>query len=151
MTAGHNIIDVNKEKANGIEINFPNGLKFNVSPEECFVSKVYGENPVNSSEAASSFYDYGLIVTDRSKHLAQSGLDPGGCAFSALLADVIMRELNASVYGYSKGNVDQVMNASKLDHLNNIALFYRKNTTGGVSGGPIFVSLHGVHTAIGIQ
>jgi V8-like Glu-specific endopeptidase len=49
------------------------------------------------------------------------------------------------------GTHTQRMNSSSLDTLDNLSLHYDKDTMGGVSGGPVFISKDGPHTAIGIQ
>jgi V8-like Glu-specific endopeptidase len=150
MTAAHNIFLKGVGKVQEIQAEFQNGLTVTASRDECFASKVFESNPAESSGEDSSFFDYGLIAVNKNKN-PQSRLDPGGCAFSVLLKGHELLHMHVSVHGYKKGEETQTENASGLDHLDNEALYYTKNTTNGVSGGPVFVVVDGIHTAVGIQ
>ena len=150
MTAAHNVILKGVGKVQEIQAHFPNGLIVTANRDECFASKVFESNPAESSTEESSFFDYGLIAVDKDKN-SQGNLDPGGCAFSVLLKGHELLDMDISVYGYKKGEKAQTVNASGLDHFNNEALYYTKHTEGGVSGGPAFVVVNGIHTAVGIQ
>lgn len=153
MTAGHNIIDPELGWAKKIQVIFPGGLTFFVGPAEYRVSNVFEKDPTNSATNKASLLDYGLIMADKEKHLASNPgcKDPGGCGFDILMRDVDLLNKDVSVYGYKLGAQEQTMNASRLNHLDIDALYYSKETKGGVSGGPVMISKNGAHTAIGIQ
>lgn len=165
LTAGHNIVTVvdgddktaERRKvawAKKIQVNFPGGLEFCVYRDECRVSKVYEANPSSGASEESSLQDYGLIVTDKKKHLDANHpdiKDPGGCGFDILVRDSDILHSDVAVHGYPKGCKDQEMNSSGLNHIDRHALYYSKDTMGGVSGGPAIISKNGLHTAIGIQ
>lgn len=152
MTAGHNIINMHAGYTTGIKVIFPNGLIFNANPEECFVSKVYRDHPTTLSSDDSSISDYGLIAVGKGPHsLPDPKLDLGGCAFSVLHTEYDLLHMDVSVHGYKGEDSQQTKNASPLSRIDSHALYYAKETEGGVSGGPIFVSADGTNTAVAIQ
>lgn len=152
MTAGHNIVNKNAGRATSVTAVFLNGLTFKANPGECFVSKIYNDNPAAESTEETSTSDYGLIAVDR-KRVDQSDpkLNPGGCAFNASLSDHQMLRQEVSVHGYKGDGPYRRTNGSKLDRVDDVSLYYTNDTAGGVSGGPVFVaSKYGI-TAVGIQ
>jgi len=168
FTAGHNIVKTaNDENVSGgedkqvkevewakrIKVNFPEGLEFCVTCDECHASKVYAKNPASGATEVSSLLDYGLIVTNKKKHLDANlkFKDPGGCGFDILVRDSDILHTDVAVHGYPRGQPTQEMCSSGLNNINPRTLHYSKDTMGGVSGGPAVISRNGLHTAIGIQ
>ncbi|KAI9777870.1 MAG: hypothetical protein M1839_008547 [Geoglossum umbratile] len=152
MTAGHNIVDKNAGRATSITATFPNGLTFTADPDEYFVSKIYSDNPATESTEETSTSDYGLIAVDRKKvDQTYPKSNPGGCAFNALLSNHELLRQEVSVHGYKGGETRQTMNTSPLKRVDDVSLYYTKDTAGGVSGGPVFVASKDGITAVGIQ
>lgn len=153
LTAAHNLLDATLGSPKRVEVVFTNGLEFDVFPGEWHISQVYSEDPTTSATHSSSHFDYGLIVTDRQKHLDANPDfgDPGACGIDILMRDIDLLHKEVAVHGYPLGTHTQRMNSSSLDTLDDLSLHYDKDTMGGVSGGPVFISKDGPHTAIGIQ
>ncbi|GES66441.1 hypothetical protein ATETN484_0015000700 [Aspergillus terreus] len=153
LTAAHNLLDAKLGGPERVEVVFTNGLEFSVFPGEWYISQVYSKDPATSATHSSSHFDYGLIATDRQKHLdANPGFgDPGACGIDILIRDIDLFHKEVAVHGYPMGTHTQRMNSSSLDTLDDLSLHYSKDTMGGVSGGPVFISKDGAHTAIGIH
>ncbi|KAL1961711.1 hypothetical protein VTN77DRAFT_1111 [Rasamsonia byssochlamydoides] len=150
MTAAHNILHVDAGHVRSIRVTFPNRLTVDVEPDECFVSSVYREKPTNKSTDESSISDYGLITIDQDRF--DSGLHPGGCAFSVWRTDYDLLQKPVTVHGYLQGKPDQAKGTSSLDRIDSAALYYSIHTVGGVSGGPVFsVDEHGNYIAVAIH
>jgi V8-like Glu-specific endopeptidase len=144
MTAGHNI--VNKAcSVNKIEASFPRGEKMTALGNQCFVSKIYKDNPdeVNDKD------DYALIaVPPGDKKL-------GGFGFSAVIPENQLIQGSVFVYGYASGGGLQGFESSlvkgKLKEKPR-QLFHSVKTQPGVSGGPVWIKHQDdYYTAIGIQ
>ncbi|GAQ09198.1 2-5A-dependent ribonuclease [Aspergillus lentulus] len=153
LTAAHNLLDATLGSPKRVEVVFTNGLEFPVFPGEWHISQVYSKDPTTSATHSSSHFDYGLIVTDRQKHLDANPDfgDPGACGIDILMRDIDLLHKEVAVHGYPLGTHTQQMNSSSLDTLDDLSLHYDKDTMGGVSGGPVFISKDGPHTAIGIH
>ncbi|KAJ6256900.1 hypothetical protein Dda_7783 [Drechslerella dactyloides] len=153
MTAGHNIKRPEQGYATRIEVEFPNGLKFNAQPGEFFVSEAFHRQTTLRAEDESSVSDYGLITVNREMVAASPELDLFGCAFSARLRRFEMYERDCTVHGYKEGATLQTRNTSKLLLVLEDRLTYDIETAGGVSGGPVFISHenHGSDIVIGIH
>ncbi|KAL2815195.1 ankyrin repeat-containing domain protein [Aspergillus granulosus] len=152
LTAAHNLCDAKLGTPKSLLVIFPTGLEFSVHPDEWHVSQAYKSQPTTSAADPISYFDYGLIVTNREKHLkADPKLDPGACGFDILMRDIDLLYKEVAVHGYPGGTHEQQMNLSPLDTIDAQSLHYSKDTMGGVSGGPVLISLDGPPTAIGVH
>lgn len=147
MTAGHNIIHAEHGRVQRIEVDFPDGQKWEATAAQCFVSKSYERNPDETNDAD----DFGLIVTEVSEGQARQG----GFAFSIITPREDLNELEIFAFGYPEGGALQG-NSSRLerDKLDSKPkqLFHSVETRPGVSGGPVWIKHRdGYETAIGIQ
>lgn len=117
------------------------------------MSQVYENNPTISDEDSSSLSDYGLIITDREKHLAHSSdrRDPGGCGFDVLIQDSEIMNTSVSLCGYAWAREELEMHSSRLNQLDRYALYDSMKTTAGFCGAPIMIFEEGAYSAIGIQ
>lgn len=149
MTAGHNIVHPKSGRAKTVDVTFPEGLEFTAKDEdrELFVSEVYAKEPTDDKAHSSSLSDYGLIAVARKKNPS----DLTGCAFSAALSERELSKAQVAVHGYMEGAKEQTKNDSPLNWIDARSLSYVKDTKGGVSGGPVFISQGGTYVAIGIQ
>lgn len=151
MTAGHNLKRAEGGYAISIQVIFPNQLKFTAEPGEFFVSKIYHDYTTLKETDESSVSDYGLITVERNKVMAPKELDLRGCAFSILTPKSELLGMDCTVHGYKLGDPLQTKNTSKFLIVLPETFSYIKETTPGVSGGPIFISQHGSDIAVGIH
>ncbi|KAF8860586.1 hypothetical protein BDZ45DRAFT_724516 [Acephala macrosclerotiorum] len=148
MTAGHNIVDTGNGRATSIKIHFPGRpeIMAHASAGELFVSAVYGGFPMKDETHESTYSDYGLIVVD------SQWKDMHGCAFSVLQSDF---RGEVSIHGYPKKDdqppKEQEQVRCKFSNVTHNAFYYGGKTIAGVSGGPVYIVIDGIHVAVGIH
>lgn len=151
MTAGHNIKRPEEGYVTHIQVKFPNELTFEARPGEFFVSETFHKFTTLRPQDDGSVSDYGLITVDRQKVKAPQELHLRGCAFSVLFRTWMLEKRDCTVHGYKEGSPLQTKNTSSFNLVLDDRLTYNKETTEGVSGGPVFISQNGSDVAVGIQ
>ncbi|KAF3272377.1 hypothetical protein TWF970_010099 [Orbilia oligospora] len=145
VTAGHNLINENKDLSQNIEILKPDGKSIEVKASDVFISKSYERNPT----ARNAENDYGVILTKRDEDISKNK----GFGFSLMFRheDLIGRVLEVSGYQADSEAGQPKMSSGLCARSWSDLVEYEIKTEQGLSGSPVYLPCRGHEAVIAIH
>ena len=145
LTAGHNLIDTNRELSQDLVVGGPpeGGLSVRGKGLKIFISTSYKVTP-NHSNAEN---DYGAILIPK-----EDNSNPRGFGFALKLGHDNLRGYGLDVSGYQPyPGPGPVTSTGQCIGCWENQLEYNVPTQEGLSGSPVFIPYEGHETAVAIQ